>query len=340
MIDPLEISAGRLAEARRRGDADDMAEALALHANDLISRGQIGAARSELDEAAGIHRTRGRSYDEARCSQLAATLCRFEGRLEDAKQRAHYALELTRAAGPIAVSAYTELGEIALAEGYGTTAAAAYSSALECGEAIGLIDPARAALLRRRAAARVVAGQFQEAVRDLETAYSLLIHAGDQSSATRTLIEQATAFQHCGQADDAERAIGRALEHAEQGSDHAALADIYLLQATQALWRRNATMAMASALAAREQALAANAPTSYISAVIAIADFADASGDLAAAYEALVVGWVTLADLIGSDMARAAFEPKLREMRERWGYSTFADIKRTYEERRTRESLR
>ena len=49
---------------------------------------------------------------------------------------------------------------------------------------------------------------------------------------------------------------------------------------------------------------------------------------------------VTLADLFGSDIARTAFEPKLKEMRERWGHSTFTGTKRAYEERRTRETLK
>ena len=196
MSDTLDLSTRRLADARQRGDADEIAEALAVHANALLTKGHIGAARSELDEAAAIHRARDRVYDEARCTHLAATLCRFEGRLDEARQRANRALALAGSRGPIAVSAHTELGEIALAEGQVAQAAAAFQAALDVGRDAGLVAPARAAILRRRAAALVAAKQFVDAIHDLETAYGLLIEAGDRATAARTLIEQATAFQH------------------------------------------------------------------------------------------------------------------------------------------------
>ncbi len=334
MNDPLEASARRLAAARQNGDADEVAEALALQANDLLGSGQFGGARSALDEAAEIHRARGRVYDEARCTQLAATVCRFEGRLDEAKRRAQRALDLSKASGPIAVSAHTELGEIALAEGHGSEAAAAYGAALASGEATGLVAAARAALLRRRAAALVIAGQHQEAVRDLESAFDLLAQVGDRVTATRTLIEAATAYQHAGLAAEVEPIARRAMELAERSNDHAALADIHLLFATQALERRDAVAALVSAQAARTEALAGNAPTSYVGAAVTIAQLADLAGDRLAAYEALAVGWVTLADLLGSDVARLAFEPKLRELRERWGAPAFVGVKQAYEARR------
>ena len=52
------------------------------------------------------------------------------------------------------------------------------------------------------------------------------------------------------------------------------------------------------------------------------------------AYEALVVGWVTVADLLGNDAARAAFEPALRKLRERWGAVVFGEVKQAYETNR------
>lgn len=336
MSETLEKATRQLAEARAGGDADDLAEGLALHANALLEQGQIGAAQSELDEAAAIHHTRGRRYDEARCTQLAGTLCRFQGRLSEARQRANRALELAESQGPLAVSAQAELGEIALAEGRGIEAAAAYQAALAIGETTGLIGPARAALLRRRAAALVVARQHQEAVRNLETAYELLVQAGEQTTATRALIEQATALQHGGQFAAVEPIVDRALQRAAPAGDHAALADLHLLQATQALERRDAAAAMAAAQAARTEALAANAATSYIGAALTIARLAESADNRLGAYEALATGWATLADLLGRDLAQAAFAPPLREMRERWGIAAFDEIKKSYEAGRRR----
>ena len=330
MTAALERSTRRLAEARQRGDADDIAEALALHANDLLQNGRTGEARLELDEAAAIHRSRGRVYDEARCTQFAATLCRFEGRLDEAKDRAHRALTLSEFTGPIAVSAHAELGEIALAEGKGAEAATAYRAALDAGETTGLVDSARAALLRKRAAALTVAAQYQDAVHDLETAHDLLIHAGDRPGALRALIEQATALQHAGRFPESGRIARRGLDAALEG-DHAALADLHLLVAAEALNRRDGAGAMTAAQTARTHALAANAPTSYIGAAVTIAELAESAGDRLKAYEALAVGWATLGDLLGRDLARATFEPKLKGMRERWGAAAFDDVKKTYE---------
>ena len=334
MNDPLELSTRRLSEARRRGNVDDVAEGLAFYANELIKNGQLESARVALDEAAQIHHARGRIYDEARCMQLSATVCRLEGRLDEAKQRADRALELSEASGPIAVSAHAEFGEIAMAEGRSAAAITAYGAALESGETTGLVGPARAALLRKRAAALVAAGQHQDAVHDLESAFDLLMQTGDRLTATRTLIEEATALQHAGLYAEAERIVPRATELAVQTNDHGALADIQLLLATQALERRDAVGAMAAAREARTQALAANAPTSYIAATVTVAQLSDMAVDRPTAYETLVVGWVTLADLLGSEMARMAFEPKLKELRQRWGAPAFDEIKKRYEEHR------
>jgi tetratricopeptide (TPR) repeat protein len=330
-------SARRLAEARRRGDADDTAEFLAVHANDLLQNGQIADARMELDEAAAIHRARGRVYDEARCTQFAATLCRFEGQLDEAKSRCSRTLALCGSKGPMAVSAYAELGEIAFTEGNSPDAAEAYGAALDAGDATGLADPARAAILRKRAVALTAARRYHDAVRDLESAHLLLMRTGDRAGAIRALIEEATAFRHAGLVAEAERIVSRAMGPAKQDGDHAALADLHLLLAAQALDRRDAAAAMREAQTARAEALAARAPTSYIGAAHAIAQLAESAGDRLGAYEALATGWVTLGDLLGSDLARMSFEPKLKEMRERWGAEAFGEVKKSYEARRRRE---
>ena len=85
---------------------------------------------------------------------------------------------------------------------------------------------------------------------------------------------------------------------------------------------------------ARQHALEATAPTQYIAAAIAILELSEATGDRLGSYAALAMGWVTLSDLMGKEVARASFEPKLVAMRQRWGASTFEDIKATYETRR------
>ena len=171
-------------------------------------------------------------------------------------------------------------------------------------------------------------------MRDLETAHDLLMRSGDPATALRTLIEQATALRHADRPADAEPIVDRAMDLAEHAGDHAALADLHLLVAARALDRRDAEVSMASAQTAREHALAGNAPTSYIGAAHAIAQLAEAAGDRLGAYEALATGWATLADLLGSEVGRMSFEPKLKEARERWGGPAFDEIKKTYEANR------
>ena len=331
MSENLERTTTRLNQARQSGDADAIAEALAVHANALIQHGQLGLAQQALEEASNIHSSRGRTYDVARCLQMAGTLCRFQGRLDEAEKLVTRALDFVDGAGPIAVSGYAELGEIAMASGRAANAAAEYQAALDAGRSTGLIDSARATLLRKRAVALVSTKDYPTAVRDLQTAYELLINAGERPAATRTLIEKATALQHARQFTEAEAVIRAAMELAQSAVDHAALADIHLLSATQALEQHDTGAALLASQTARSEALAGNAATSYIGAAHAIAQLREAAGDRLGAYEALAVGWVTLGDLLPKDLARAAFEPKLREMRERWGQDAFDETKKKYE---------
>jgi tetratricopeptide (TPR) repeat protein len=334
MTAALEASTGRLAEARRSGNADDIAEALAVHANDLLQHGRTHEARVELDEAAAIHRSRGRAYDEARCTHFAATLCRFEGRYDDAIERARRALSLIEFKGPIAVAAHAELGETALAQRRYADAADEYHAALQAGNATGLVESGRAALHRQRAVALIAAARFDEALSELRTAHDLLAASGDAAGARRMLIEQATALRHAGRPDEAARLVGTTLDAAAAAGDRAAQADLQLLVAAAALDRRDAAAAMTAAEAARSHALAATAPTSYIAAAITIGELAEKAGDRAAAYEALAVGWATLSDLLGPAAARLAFEPKLTQLRERWGAEAFDAVKSRYESHR------
>jgi tetratricopeptide (TPR) repeat protein len=327
----------RLAEARRRGRPPEIAEALALHANALIQAGEIAAARRDLDEAAAIQAAAGRVTDEARCLQMSGALCRFQNAWDDAAARELRALELVGHKGAIAVSAYAELGEIEFARARPAESASQYRAALEASAAAGVNASVRAPLLRKRARALAAAKQYEEAVRDLESAFQILLEAGDRTNAAQALIEEATAVQQMGRFAEAEPVIRRAMDLAQTAGDHGALAEIHLLWATQALERRDAAAAMAEARAARTEALAGNAPTAYIGAAHAISQLAEAAGDRLGAYEALATGWATVAGLPHPSLARAAFEPVLKAMRERWGEAAFDQVKKNYEDARRQQ---
>jgi tetratricopeptide (TPR) repeat protein len=232
------------------------------------------------------------------------------------------------------ISATAELGEIALAQHNSSDAIVVYSNALTEGKAAGLVATAHAALLRKRAMALGMSSRYKEAAEDLAEAYNLLSEAGDESTALQTLVEQATALQQSGNLVESEQVKLHAKELAEAIGNYSVLAELYLLQSAQALDRKDIEIAMSAAQLAQSYALEAVAPTAYISATIAIAEISDNQGDRLRAYETLAVGWVTLGDLLGSDTAKITFEPKLIELRYRWGMQAFIQIKQLYETKR------
>jgi hypothetical protein len=336
MPGPEELES-RLAEARRNNNVDALAKALTEHADVLVRAGQLDRARAELDEAAAIHRAKGRVYDEARCTHLAATLARLTGDLDGAQQRAEHALKLAEPGTPIAVSALTELAEIASARRDGATAAELYGKALEQGRTAGLIPSAQSALLRKRAGALSTVSRFTEAAADLASARQLLLEAHDDATALRTAIELATALQYAGDGLRSEQVQREAMEQARATSDHHALADLFLLEAARKVAARDVDGALAAARSARAESLEAVAPVSYISAALAISELANSRADHLGAYETLASGWATLSDVMGREAAKEVFEPKLRALREQWGADEFARVKQAYELQRSQK---
>jgi tetratricopeptide (TPR) repeat protein len=324
----------QVAHARTEGDAQQVAFALLQRANAYTRQGRIDLALADLDEAATIQQKLGHPYDEARCCQLAADLYRLSGKYEEAGQRARRAIALVPANDPVAVAAYAELGEIALAQGNAAVALEAYHQALQSGEAAGLLPVARAALLRKRATAFAADGQAQQGVEDLAAAYGIYQEADDPANARRVQVEQAAAWLQTGNEARTNQAWDSAYQEAAQAEDHTSLADLYLLKATHAVMLRQAENALLAAQEARKEALQARAPVQYISAGVTISQLCEKQGDRIGAYASLAVGWVTLGDLLGRDAARAAFEPKLLEMRRRWGEQAFLEVKAAYEAQR------
>lgn len=324
----------QLEEARRKGDPDAIAETLLVYANDLIQAARFGEARRAIDEAGRIHQERARPHDEARCCHLAATLYRLEGLFDEAERRAHRATRLAAAGTPTMVAGWSELGEIALGRGDGTAAAVAFERALEEGRQAGLLDMGQAALLRKRAHALAVLERFTEAAALLRLARTHYQQAGEREAALETRIEEATALTQAGDEAGARRERDEIEREATQAGDRHALADLALLRAAEELARGDLDGARSNSLAARDHALAAVAPLSYVAAAISVAEIADKQGDRLASYGALAAGWVTLADLLGQEVARATFSPRLTGLQQSWGDEEFQAVKVAYEEQR------
>ena len=323
-----------VAAARQGNDGAALADALATLAADLVPAGDLSGARDALDEAITLHRQGGRAEDERYCSQFAATLSRLIGDAEGAAVRAARAATLSAAGSAGAISAHAELAETALASGKLDEAAAEYGAALRHAEGFALSPQDRAALLRKQAAVLEADDRTSQAVEALDDAHRLLTRAEDHGLALRVRIEAVTALQNAGRNFEADQRRGEAFGEARRLDDRQALADLELLESAAALDGSDRDAALAAALRARDHALAAVAPLSYMAAAIALAELHEDAGDKVAAYGALAAGYATIGDLLGAGAASESFGARLAECRDRWGADVFRDAKASYEAQR------
>lgn len=313
---------------------DERALQLMRSATALAREGEWEQASAELEEAAKLHREAGRSYDEARCLQMSASLRRAAGDPAKARELAEQAAAVVVTDQPLAVSIAAEQGETAFAEGRWVEAAAAYTRAIERGREAGLRPDGLSALLRRRAAAYVASGLLERAAADYDEAYRLVEAEHDPDVAGFVRIEQArTLFDH-GYKDEAERVI--ATLDPLNASEHL-LAEIFLMRARLARASGLIEQAVSYSSRARIAALAAVAPLSYFGASAELAEALQARGDWTGAYAVLATTWVTLADLLGKDVAQSWVEPVLAAYKQFWGEAAFNGAKAEYEERRRAE---
>lgn len=316
-----------VARARIQGDPRALTQALRARADHHLQGLQFAAALVDLDETARIHQDQGQPGEQARCLHLAATTARLAGDLDGAQTRAQVAIQLVLDTGPVAVSAWTELGETAFARADNLVAAQRYDVAVARAEAAGMLPVPLAELQRRRAQVWAAAGHPVRAASALVLAKGLAEQAGDRPLALHAKIEEAGAWVNAEQLDHAELVIEDAGRDAGQLADDMALADLELLRSTIAVRRGDLPAALEAARSARALSLQAVHPIGYTAAAIAMSELADRLGDRPLAYEALAVGWVTLGDLLGKDVGKATFAPKLQALARAWGEPTFIAIR-------------
>lgn len=315
-------------EAARSGDdARALTQALRRRAAGRLNGGRFAGAAADLDEASEIHRRHEQTGERARCLHMAATAARMGGDLDGAATRAEVAIALVEDAGPVAVAAWTERGETAHAGGQFTLAGEYLDTAAERAEAAGLLPEHLANLHRRRAQSWMAAGSAVRAASCLLKARVVAEEAGLSTIALRAMIEEAAAWITAGDLDEAEQVIEGAGREAGRLADDAALCDLELQRAALALHRGLVQDALACVRSARALALSAVHPVGYTAAAVAMSELAERLGDREGAYEALAVGWATLGDLLGPDVARASFEPKLRALVDQWGEAEFVRIR-------------
>ena len=311
---------------------DSDSEALLNAAVDLIAQGDWAGAATSLENAAALHAERGRSYDEARCLQLAATLRRGAGDLLAAKRLSARAASIPSGDSRLGVSIAAEQGEAALACGDFDGAVVAWTSALERGSGALLTPDDRAALLLRRAPTFLALGRIPPALADYDQAYRLLQESHTDQTACFVRTEEASSLLDAGYCDESKQIIDELECHVpvEERTSHLA-AEIFLARARQERAAGRFPSASDFARRARDAALEAVAPVTYFSAGAELAAALDAAGERVAAYGALASAWVTLADLLGGEAARSWVEPCLVAYQLKWGTDDFAETKSRYE---------
>ena len=321
----VDASAHAVQVARSGADPSGLAHTLMRHANTLVRAGRLADAYAAVDEAGALQQVCGAVLEQSRCLRLGATLLRLQGRLGEARTRADEALALTAGDASGQGATYAELGDIALAQAEPRAAVDAFDAAIAT-SAHALPD-----WRRGRARALALAGDFAGAAQELERAAGQLRATGAEATALRMEVEAATAWQQTRRFDRARAIVDAALVRARASGDTEVLAALALLAATDALVRGDPAAARGHATAARDHALTSRAPTAYIGAAVALSRIDEYAGDLTAAYGALASGWATLGDLLGADLARQAFEPLLRGLRQRIGPAEFDAARAEYE---------
>jgi tetratricopeptide (TPR) repeat protein len=313
------------------------AEDLLVRADQFVRLGRLAEAATLIRQAAQIYASQGRAEDQARCLVLASSAARMAGEISSAQADAEVAGR-TAEASSTAAQAVAEVAESLIAAGRPAEAIGKYSAALDVLHRSGMHEASiEAVLLRKRGLARALADEVDAAIDDLEAAAEEFGAANQPRAQRAVLVEVATLATERGTRRRGRGARERARATAVRANDHEALVDLDLLDASVAVTNRDLDLALGLTQRARQRALDGFAPIKYLSAAIALSELHDLRGEREGAYEALSTAWATLADLMGSDAARAVVQPRVQMLVDRWGADEFRRVKEGYEARRRAE---
>lgn len=319
--------------------ADDQAYGLMQSAVSLISEGRWKEASHSLAQAAALHASADRPYDEARCLQLAATLQRSAGDTARARELARGAVQNKPPDSQLALSIEAERAETEFAESRYEAAVVHLTSAIGRARQAQLKPEGLSALLRRRGAANIALSRISEADMDFAEAARLLA-AGDQNELPAFVrLEQAELLLNDGYAREADPVIATLAQTLPQAASPHLSAEMLAVQSHLARAAGRVREAADLAASARKHALQAVAPLSYFKASVSLAESLQELNELERAYGIYATTWVTLSDVVGKDVARSWVEPCLLVFQMRWGTEAFEQAKRGYEERR-RQAMR
>jgi hypothetical protein len=315
------------------------ADDLVHQANEALQRGELDDAIALLARSADEHRAAGRDAAASHGDRLAAVVAMTLGEPDRAAALAQQALDAVAGDAGHERLTFAALVTLAEANRHGDHPEAALDhlgEAIALAEGLGadVVPPIEhAALLRRRAGISQALGDESAAIEDLRAATELLAEAGDEGSAATAELELAGVLAGLS-APQARKALSAARGRAASAAAGGVLARIDVADASLALAEGDLDRARACYRSARDGALAAIDPATFIAAVSGMSLAADQAGDRVDAYRSLASGWVTLADLLGRDVAAEAFRPQLEMLRSRWGADEFTRVKATHDQHR------
>lgn len=313
---------------------DGHVDALLAQANQAAVAGSFARAGRLFDQVATAERGRGRAEAASTALRYASCMYRFCGRPDDAVERARRATRSVRPDSPVRVAALVELGEGLRQAGRGRHAVAAYRQALDEGADLG---GDQQAAIHRRIAAILMGSDRTAGLEELEAARVLHARAGNDAEAAAVAVEAATVLVDGSDPVAAQAALVASRTAASAIGDDRSLAQLNLLEAAQALRAGDPDGALDHLRDARRHSLAGTDPIDYLAAAVAIAELEDQQGDRVSAYRSLATAWATIGDLLGRDAAASAIEPRLLELRERWGTDEFAAVKQAHDDARRAE---
>ena len=303
-------------------------------AQQTLAHADWQAAARQLRRAAADAAARGEAQRAAHCEQMAASLYRAAGSLDDSLAAAARSAARDSGSPRTRFAAEAERAETLFAAGEFAGAARSWSAALKEADTFGLPDVPRATVLRRRALCLAQAGEAAAAWAVFDEAAVRMAGADIAHASAWVDVEHAQAACEAGDASHAGQVLARERVVRAAADDLHLRAQRHCVSAACALACGDAASARTEALAAREAALAAVAPLAYFAAAVSLARAADTLGDRAEAYRSLASAWVTLADLLGPEVGRSWVEPVLAAFQWQWGAEAFAAVRAAHERAR------
>ncbi len=311
---------------RKAGSTRQLAQALEDMASELIKEVDLINAAVALEEAAQIWQQLSENQRLGNCLILATSSRRLANDLEGAKNNLQLAQSLDLP-GKIQNAFWLECCEQLIAVDELDRAFAELTDLLSA-LAEQLESDQKAKILQRRAAVAIEIENWRVATGDFLEASRILTQQKLYPDADACALAAATAATDY-DTEIAEQIVSEVL--ATVPRDGSAAVARGLVGGRVALTANNPELALQRFDAARQGAVDACDPISYLSAVIYACETAEMTGDFISVYSRYARAWASLTDLLDTDSALKMVKPELEKFRDRIGADKFNQVKTEYE---------